>query len=77
MALYKGENDGKELGEKLIILFEKRSINGVGDMAWDGNDLTVLGLSHMVYTKVYLNVLGKPRTHDMTDIRDAATGGIE
>lgn len=74
---HKGENDGKESGEKTTTPPEKWLTNGAGDTVRDGNDSIASGSLYTAHIKAHSNASGKFWIYDTIDTRDVVIGGTE
>ena len=74
---HKGENDGKESGEKTTTPPEKWLTNEAGDTVQDGNDSIASGSLYTAHIKAHSNASGKFWIYDTIDTRDVVIGGTE
>ena len=74
---HKGENDGKESGEKTTTPPSKWLTNGAGDTVRDGNDSIASGSLYTAHIKAHSNASGKFWIYDTIDTRDVVIGGTE
>ena len=74
---HKGENDGKESGEKTTTPPEKWLTNEAGDTVRDGNDSIASGSLYTAHIKAHSNASGKFWIYDTIDTRDVVIGGTE
>ena len=74
---HKGENDGKESGEKTTTPPEKWLTNGAGQTVRDGNDSIASGSLYTAHIKAHSNASGKFWIYDTIDTRDVVIGGTE
>ena len=74
---HKGENDGKESGEKTTTPPEKWLTNGAGDTVRDGNDSIASGSLYTAHIKAHSNASGKFWIYDTIDTKDVVIGGTE
>ena len=72
---HKGENDGKESGEKTTTPPSKWLTNGAGDTVRDGNDSIASGSLYTAHIKAHSNASGKFWIYDTIDTRDVVIGG--
>ena len=71
---HKGENDGKESGEKTTTPPEKWLTNEAGDTVRDGNDSIASGSLYTAHIKAHSNASGKFWIYDTIDTRDVVIG---
>ena len=74
---HKGENDGKESGEKTTTPPEKWLTNEAGDTVRDGNDSIASGSLYTAHIKAHSNASGKFWIYDTIDTKDVVIGGTE
>ena len=74
---HKGENDGKESGEKNPTPPSKWLTNEAGDTVRDGNDSIASGSLYTAHIKAHSNASGKFWIYDTIDTRDVVIGGTE
>ena len=74
---HKGENDGKESGEKTTTPPEKWLTNGAGDTVRDGNDSIASGSLYTAHIKAHSNASGKFWIYDTIDTKDVVIGGTD
>lgn len=74
---HKGENDGKESGEKTTTPPEKWLTNEAGDTVQDGNDSIASGSLYTAHIKAHSNASGKFWIYDTIDTRDVVIGGTD
>lgn len=74
---HKGENDGKESGEKTTTPPEKWLTNEAGQTVRDGNDSIASGSLYTAHIKAHSNASGKFWIYDTIDTRDVVIGGTE
>lgn len=74
---HKGENDGKESGEKTTTPPEKWLTNEAGDTVRDGNDSIASGSLYTAHIKAHSNASGKFWIYDTIDTRDVVIGGTD
>lgn len=74
---HKGENDGKESGEKTTTPPEKWLTNGAGDTVRDGNDSIASGSLYTAHIKAHSNASNRFWIYDTIDTRDVVIGGTE
>ena len=67
---HKGENDGKESGEKTTTPPEKWLTNEAGDTVRDGNDSIASGSLYTAHIKAHSNASGKFWIYDTIDTKD-------
>ena len=74
---HKGENDGKESGEKTTTPPEKWLTNGAGQTVRDGNDSIASGSLYTAHIKAHSNASGKFWIYDTIETKDVVIGGTE
>ena len=74
---HKGENDGKESGEKNPTPPSKWLTNEAGDTVQDGNDSIASGSLYTAHIKAHSNASGKFWIYDTINTRDVVIGGTE
>lgn len=74
---HKGENDGKESGEKTTTPPEKWLTNGAGQTVQDGNDSIASGSLYTAHIKAHSNASGKFWIYDTIDTKDVVIGGTD
>lgn len=74
---HKGENDGKESGEKNPTPPEKWLTNEAGDTVQDGNDSIASGSLYTAHIKAHSNASGKFWIYDTIETKDVVIGGTE
>ncbi|KAB6812581.1 hypothetical protein GBK73_11495, partial [Bifidobacterium longum] len=74
---HKGENDGKESGEKTTTPPEKWLTNEAGDTVRDGNDSIASGSLYTAHIKAHSNASNRFWIYDTIDTRDVVIGGTE
>lgn len=74
---HKGENDGKESGEKNPTPPSKWLTNEAGDTVQDGNDSIASGSLYTAHIKAHSNASNRFWIYDTIDTRDVVIGGTE